>query len=42
MKDVKFLFSICDKEESETNHVPENNRPNGIVIFVDQSKSILL
>ena len=33
---------ICDKGENRNSHAPQNESPNSIVAFVDQSKSILL
>ena len=38
----KHHISICDKGENRNSHAPQNDGPNSIVAFVDQSKSILL
>ena len=38
----KHHISICDKGENKNSHTPQNESPNSIVAFVDQSKSILL
>ena len=38
----KHHFSICDKGENRNSHAPQNDGPNSIAAFVDQSKSILL
>ena len=38
----KHHICICDKGENRNSHAPQNNSPNCIVAFVDQSKSILL
>ena len=35
-------FSISDKGENRNSHAPQNDGPNSIAAFVDQSKSILL
>ena len=37
----KNHISICDKGENRNSHATQNDSPNGIVAFVDQSKSIL-
>ena len=39
---VKHHISICVKGENRNSHAPQNDGPNSIVAFVDQSKSILL
>ena len=38
----KHHISICDKGENKNSDTPQNESPNSIVAFVDQSKSILL
>ena len=38
----KHHISICDKEENRNSHAPQNESPDSIIAFFDQSKSILL
>ena len=38
----KHHISICDKGENRNRHALQNDSPNSIVAFVDQSKCILL
>ena len=38
----KHRISICDNGENRNSHAPQNEGPNSIVAFIDQSESILL